>query len=72
MLLKDLLSSIEYTLIQGTDTIDICDVIYDSRKVVGGCAFVCIKGYATDGHKYAASAYEKGAAHRLRRPCWSG
>ncbi len=61
MLLKDLLSSIEYTLIQGTDTIDICDVIYDSRKVVGGCAFVCIKGYATDGHKYAADAVEKGA-----------
>ncbi|MBQ2944457.1 MAG: UDP-N-acetylmuramoyl-L-alanyl-D-glutamate--2,6-diaminopimelate ligase [Ruminococcus sp.] len=61
MKIKDLLSSVEYTLIQGTDTQDVCDVIYDSRKVVGGCAFVCIKGYATDGHKYAADAVEKGA-----------
>lgn len=61
MKLKDLLSSLEYTIVQGTDNAEICDVIYDSRKVVGGCAFVCIKGYATDGHKYAADAVEKGA-----------
>ena len=62
MKLKDLLSSVEYTLVQGTDSLDVCDVIYDSRKVVGGCAFICIKGYATDGHKYAADAVEKGAS----------
>lgn len=62
MKLKDLLNSVEYTLVQGTEALDICDVIYDSRKVVGGCAFVCIKGYATDGHKYAADAVEKGAS----------
>lgn len=62
MKIKDLLSSINYTVVQGTDDIDVCDVIYDSRKVVEGCAFVCIKGYATDGHKYAADAAEKGAS----------
>ncbi len=61
MKLKDLLNSLEYTIVQGTDDVEICDVIYDSRKVVGGCAFVCIKGYATDGHKYAQDAVEKGA-----------
>ncbi len=62
MKLKDLLSKINYQLIQGSTDVDICDVIYDSRKVVEGCAFVCIKGYATDGHKYASDAAEKGAA----------
>lgn len=61
MKLKELLSSVEYTIVQGTDDTEVCDVIYDSRKVVGGCTFVCIKGYATDGHKYAADAVEKGA-----------
>lgn len=41
---------------------DITGIAYDSRKVADGNAFVCIKGYETDGHKYAASAVEKGAA----------
>lgn len=41
---------------------DICDLIYDSRKVTPGSAFVALKGYAADGHKFAASAVEKGAA----------
>lgn len=62
MKLKDLLSTIEYAVVQGNTDIDICDVIYDSRKVVEGCAFVCIKGYTVDGHKYAADAAEKGAS----------
>lgn len=61
MKLKELLNSMEYTLLQGTDNIEVSDVIYDSRKVIEGCSFVCIKGYATDGHKYAADAVEKGA-----------
>ncbi|HCA04928.1 MAG TPA: UDP-N-acetylmuramoyl-L-alanyl-D-glutamate--2,6-diaminopimelate ligase [Ruminococcaceae bacterium] len=41
---------------------EISDVIYDSRKVTPGTAFVALKGYAADGHKYAKSAVEKGAA----------
>ena len=41
---------------------DICDLIYDSRKVVPGSAFVALKGYAADGHRFAGSAVEKGAA----------
>lgn len=61
MKLKELLGNIRYTVIQGTDDATVSDVIYDSRNVVEGCAFVCIKGYVTDGHKYAADAAEKGA-----------
>ncbi len=41
---------------------EITGVSYDSRAVVSGNAFVCIKGYETDGHKYAKSAAENGAA----------
>ncbi|MGN1116109.1 MAG: UDP-N-acetylmuramoyl-L-alanyl-D-glutamate--2,6-diaminopimelate ligase, partial [Candidatus Ornithomonoglobus sp.] len=44
------------------DGIDISGIAYDSRKVSEGNVFVCIKGYETDGHKYAASAVKNGAA----------
>ena len=42
--------------------LEIGDLIYDSRKVTKGCAFVCLKGAASDGHLYAREAGEKGAA----------
>ncbi len=41
---------------------EISDIIYDSRKVTEGTAFVALKGYATDGHRYAESAVKQGAA----------
>ncbi len=34
----------------------------DSRKVTDGTVFVCIKGSAMDGHKFAQNAYENGAS----------
>lgn len=40
---------------------DITSIAYDSRKVTEGGAFVCIKGYETDGHKYVKSAEDNGA-----------
>ena len=42
--------------------IEISGVTCDSRMVKPGFAFVCIKGWLSDGHKYAASAIEKGAS----------
>ena len=41
---------------------EITGVTCDSRQIKEGFAFVCIKGSLNDGHKYAASAAEKGAA----------
>lgn len=41
---------------------DITGIAYDSRKVSEGNVFICIKGYETDGHRFAASAVENGAA----------
>ena len=60
MKLYDLLLNIEYTAYNSANP-EISDIIYDSRKVTDGTAFVCLKGYTSDGHKYAKSAVEKGA-----------
>ena len=42
--------------------INITGVTCDSRAVKEGFAFVCISGSISDGHDYAKSACEKGAA----------
>jgi len=41
---------------------EVKDIKYDSRAVEPGDVFVAIVGFETDGHKYIASAMEKGAA----------
>lgn len=61
MKLSSLLKNIDFTSKNNLDP-EISGVIYDSRKVESGSAFFCLKGYTSDGHKYAASAVEKGAA----------
>ena len=61
MKLKNLLSQCEFTILSGDLDKDIVDVIYDSRKVTEGCAFVCLKGFNVDGHKFISDAVEKGA-----------
>ena len=45
---------------QGPDR-EIAALCSDSRQVVPGALFVAVKGYASDGHAYIASAIEKGA-----------
>lgn len=41
---------------------DITGVSCDSRKVLPGDIFVCVKGFQTDGHRYAQKAADAGAA----------
>ena len=60
MKLKDILSKIEYELIQDT-TEDITNVVYDSRKATPGALFVAMEGCNTDGAKYINDAIDKGA-----------
>lgn len=57
MLLKELLPYVNSKL----DNIDVIDLTCDSRKVEKGFAFVCISGFAMDGHKFAKAAVEAGA-----------
>ena len=61
MKLVNLLQKCEYTLDSGSLDVNIKDVIYDSRKVIKGCAFVALKGYNVDGHKFIPDAVERGA-----------
>lgn len=59
---EELLKGITYECIKGTTDRQISEVVYDSRKLVRDCLFICICGYNTDGHDFAAQAAEKGAA----------
>ncbi len=61
MRLTDILKDVSYTA-ENSINPEISDLIYDSRKVKEGTAFFCLKGYTSDGHDYAQSAVEKGAA----------
>lgn len=61
MNLKSILTGIDYEIVQGTIDIEINRINYDSRKVCKNDLFVCINGYATDGHKYADKAILNGA-----------
>ena len=59
MKIKQLLEGVSF---RGDGNIEISCIESDSRKVTEGCLFVCVKGYETDGHKFAQMAAEKGAA----------
>lgn len=61
MLLTDLLKGLKFTCSGSTD-VEITDLIYDSRKVQKGCAFVCLCGSAVDSHDFAQQAADAGAA----------
>ena len=61
MRLAELLADISYTATNFQD-VTVTDLVYDSRKVVKGCAFICLKGAAVDGHTFAQQAVEQGAA----------
>ena len=62
MKLIDLVFRMNYTLVQGSLEQEISEVIYDSRKAVPGCIFLCMPGAVTDGHDYIPEVLEKGAA----------
>lgn len=47
--------------LQGFEDVEVTDIVYDSRKALPGCAFVCLRGASADGHKYAAKACAAGA-----------
>ncbi|MBE6538637.1 MAG: UDP-N-acetylmuramoyl-L-alanyl-D-glutamate--2,6-diaminopimelate ligase [Ruminococcaceae bacterium] len=62
MKLSDLMQKVN--IVKGFSTelgdMEISSLCCDSRKAVPNSVFVCIKGAVSDGHDYAASAYERG------------
>ena len=62
MILKELISELDYTLYNGDENVEITELVCDSRKIVKGCIFVCIKGTVFDGHTFIDEANKQGAA----------
>jgi UDP-N-acetylmuramoyl-L-alanyl-D-glutamate--2,6-diaminopimelate ligase len=62
MKLRDILKGIETVRVEADPGCEITDICYDSRRAAPGAMFAAVKGYETDGHRYMASAAEKGAA----------
>lgn len=62
MKLEKLLAGVNVVRKNAPLSMEITDVVYDSRKVTPGCMFVAVTGFATDGNKYIPMALQKGAA----------
>ena len=61
MKISEIMHGIECSVIGHAD-IDIKSLQYDSRNVTDGDLFFCISGFEQDGHKFAQSAVDNGAA----------
>ena len=61
MKLTKLLERLKYTVLQGSDKIEITTLCNDSRKVTEGSVFVCISGAVVDGHNFISDVADKGA-----------
>lgn len=59
--LQDLLKLLPDAEVTGEAGKTITDITADSRVVVPGSLFICLKGATVDGHKFLNQAYEKGA-----------
>lgn len=62
MKLSNVLQGISTEPISLKDDPEISGISYNSQKTQKGDLFVCIKGFKSDGHRYAKAAEEAGAA----------
>ena len=62
MKLAELLKDAGAVEIHAAPELEISDVAYDSRAVTQGAAFVAIRGFESDGHRYIPQAVRNGAA----------
>lgn len=67
--LRELLSGLEYELLQGSLDVPVSDVVADSRQCVPNSVFVCLPGYRAEGgeqradrHEFIPDALARGAA----------
>ena len=61
MKLLELLNGVKYEIEGGSLEAEINHLQYDSRKILEGDMFVCLKGFEADGHEYAQKAVDLGA-----------
>lgn len=61
MKLLELLNGVQYEVKGGSLERTVNHLQYDSRKILEGDMFVCLKGFEVDGHEYAQKAVDLGA-----------
>lgn len=61
MQLSELIKNLNIIKSSGNLGIEISDIVYDSRKAIKNCVFVCLKGHNINGHEYIRDALKKGA-----------
>ena len=61
MNLVNIFSNIELIKVDGKMDLEISGINQDSRLVISGDLFICIKGSKVDGHQYLKQAAERGA-----------
>ncbi|MBR5273698.1 MAG: UDP-N-acetylmuramoyl-L-alanyl-D-glutamate--2,6-diaminopimelate ligase, partial [Bacteroidales bacterium] len=61
MILEKVIAGSGVTAIEGNPRVEISSVCNDSRKIAHGSLFIAVKGFASDGHTYIATAIGKGA-----------
>ncbi|MBN7813638.1 UDP-N-acetylmuramoyl-L-alanyl-D-glutamate--2,6-diaminopimelate ligase [Algoriphagus sp. H41] len=60
--LKDILYKVSLTSTIGDMEREVSGIVFDSRKVEAGSAFVAVAGTQVDGHEFIGTALEKGAS----------
>jgi len=60
--LKDILYKVSLTSTMGDMERAVSGIVFDSRKVEPGSAFVAVAGTQVDGHEYISTAVDKGAS----------
>ena len=61
MTLDRIISGSGVIAVDGNTAMDITAICNDSRKVTEGSLFIAVKGFASDGHSFIATAVNKGA-----------
>ncbi len=62
MRLSELIADADVTALCADPDAEISAIVSDSRRVVPGALFLCLRGTRTDGHRFLADAAARGAA----------
>lgn len=69
MNVQSALNKISYQVLMGNPDVDVCEVIYDSRKACEGCVFVCMTGARVDSHQFIDDVVSKGCRVLITEKC---
>jgi UDP-N-acetylmuramoyl-L-alanyl-D-glutamate--2,6-diaminopimelate ligase len=62
MRLAELVAGLPEARVLGDGSVEISELVYDSRKAGPGALFFCVVGHKVDGHEFAPRVVEAGAA----------